>query len=130
MQERASAYCMICGELKSCRHVNLYVIGSEGLVVCHTCEMEVVSFVQIVKRIGAIGKRTGYKAGKEERNLATKVAKEQGFLAAVEIIRDKEDRYGIGHMGSQWTANDVADDVRKQGEDAGIVTPSVKETPT
>jgi hypothetical protein len=35
----------------------------------------------------------------------------EGFLAAIEFIRDKEDRYGIGSMCSQWTAGEVADDI-------------------
>jgi len=34
-----------------------------------------------------------------------------GFLAAVEMIRDKEDKYGIGNMFSQWRADEVADDI-------------------
>jgi len=35
----------------------------------------------------------------------------RGFLAAIEMIRDKEDKYGIGNMCSQWTAEDVANDI-------------------
>lgn len=35
----------------------------------------------------------------------------RGFRAAVEMIRDKEDRYGIGHIRSMWTGEDIADDI-------------------
>ena len=35
----------------------------------------------------------------------------RGFRAAVEMIRDKEDRYGVGHMCSMWTGEDIADDI-------------------
>ena len=35
----------------------------------------------------------------------------RGFRAAVEMIRDKEDQYGIGHMCSMWTSEDIADDI-------------------
>ena len=34
-----------------------------------------------------------------------------GFLAAVDMIRDTEDRYGIGNMCSQWTAAEIANDL-------------------
>ena len=42
----------------------------------------------------------------------------KGFLAAVEMVRDRDDRYGIGSMCSQWTAEDVANDLLEQ---AGIM---------
>ena len=34
-----------------------------------------------------------------------------GFLAAVDMVRDKDDRYGIGNMCSMWRAEDVAEDL-------------------
>lgn len=38
-------------------------------------------------------------------------AYQQGFQAAVEMIRDKDDKYGIGNMFSQWTSEEIADDL-------------------
>lgn len=38
-------------------------------------------------------------------------SEQYGFLLAVELIRDFEDRYGIGNMCSQWTGDEVADDL-------------------
>ena len=36
---------------------------------------------------------------------------QEGFLIAIEMIRDRDDRYGIGSMCSQWTADEIADDL-------------------
>jgi len=38
--------CRICGDEDKVRNKNLYVSGSEGLDVCHGCEMEIVEFVR------------------------------------------------------------------------------------
>lgn len=37
----------------------------------------------------------------------------RGFLAAIEFIRDKENRYGIGigNMSGKWKADEIADDI-------------------
>jgi hypothetical protein len=40
------SHCMLCGEEEGVRHIDLYVIGSEGLWVCHACEMKVVEYVR------------------------------------------------------------------------------------
>ncbi len=39
-------YCMVCDEETECRHLALYVNGSEGLYICHGCEMELVEHVR------------------------------------------------------------------------------------
>lgn len=31
--------------------------------------------------------------------------------AVIEMVRDKEERYGAGNMLSMWTGNDIADDI-------------------
>lgn len=36
--------CTICFQNTDVRHINLYVIGSEGLLCCHSCEMKIVQF--------------------------------------------------------------------------------------
>ena len=37
--------CMLCHSAPvEVRHINLYIIGSEGLYACHSCEMKVVEF--------------------------------------------------------------------------------------
>jgi hypothetical protein len=43
------------------RHVNLYVIGSEGLCVCHACEMQIVEFVRDLINLGARSRKLGWK---------------------------------------------------------------------
>jgi hypothetical protein len=51
MSDGRPGYCMVCREDNvEVRHIPLYVIGSEGLVVCHACEMKVVEFVRSLMR--------------------------------------------------------------------------------
>lgn len=38
--------CSICREEKETKFFPLYVFGSEGIVLCHECEMEVVEFIR------------------------------------------------------------------------------------
>jgi hypothetical protein len=38
--------CMTCCKNKEIRHINLFVFGSEGLLICHECEMKIVEFVR------------------------------------------------------------------------------------
>jgi len=38
--------CMMCRRLEETRYIDIYVFGSEGLRVCHSCEMEIVNFVR------------------------------------------------------------------------------------
>jgi len=38
--------CMVCHKNKEVRYISLFVIGSEGLLVCHDCEMLIVEFVR------------------------------------------------------------------------------------
>lgn len=40
-----------------------------------------------------------------------------GFMRAVEMVRDEEDRYGIGSMLSQWTGRDIAEDMVQRVEE-------------
>ena len=42
--------CMVCHAIAPVRHIRLYVIGSEGLWICHRCEMMMVEFVRGLMR--------------------------------------------------------------------------------
>lgn len=42
--------CWICHRETETRYVELYVSGSEGLNICHACEMRVVEFIQGLSR--------------------------------------------------------------------------------
>lgn len=44
--KRYQGRCWMCQEPGEIRNVDLYVIGSEGLNVCHKCEMKTVEFVR------------------------------------------------------------------------------------
>ncbi len=56
--------CAIChgdGGEHALRHVNLYISGSEGLEVCHNCEMEIVEYVRGKMREYWINRREEFK---------------------------------------------------------------------
>ena len=38
--------CRICGSLGETRHLPIYVSGSEGLEICHQCEMSLVEYLR------------------------------------------------------------------------------------
>jgi len=65
--EPVCGQCTICASVEDVRHLPLYVIGSEGLQVCHTCEMDLVTHVRSLMHLAAVSRKTGYKACKEIR---------------------------------------------------------------
>ena len=46
ISEKFLGTCLMCSHKKELRNIDLYVIGSEGLNVCHDCEMSIVEFVR------------------------------------------------------------------------------------
>ena len=42
------------------------------------------------------------------------------FDTAIEMLRDKEDRYGIGSMCSQWRSDEIADDILQRLQERGL----------
>ena len=38
--------CNICREKAKCRYFDLFVSGSEGIQLCHECEMLVIKFIR------------------------------------------------------------------------------------
>lgn len=86
--------CMIClkdevmGSFKSLtRHINLYVIGSEGLVVCHSCEMEIVEHIREKRRKHGIKRKEDIKKKKRENKRSPLPYSQLSLL----IRRDKDD---------------------------------------
>jgi len=49
--------CMICDSDKQVRSVDLYVIGSEGLDICHTCEMILIGFIRSLMQVSSVAKK-------------------------------------------------------------------------
>lgn len=43
--------CRICHGDEDTRHIDLYVSGSEGLHVCHGCEMQIVAYVRSLQYV-------------------------------------------------------------------------------
>ena len=53
--------CMICHNNKEeTRYISLFVIGSEGLTVCHSCEMKIVNYVRELMSIELQKKKDEY----------------------------------------------------------------------
>jgi len=58
--------CRACGApAGEVRNINLYVIGSEGLNVCHDCEMQIVEFCRSMIRTATKARMAGYRACKQ-----------------------------------------------------------------
>ena len=45
-----STHCSICMKYEDTRFFSLYVFGSEGIYLCHSCEMKVVEFIRELAR--------------------------------------------------------------------------------
>ena len=59
--------CMICQEEKECRFLPIFVIGSEGLYCCHSCEMAILEFIRGMMRLSARSRKHGYAMAKKVR---------------------------------------------------------------
>jgi len=57
--------CQVCGDMNDLKHLSLYVIGSEGLDICPSCEVVLVNMVRGLIEVGKRCRLGGYKAAKE-----------------------------------------------------------------
>lgn len=60
--------CMMCHEIEKVRHINIYVIGSEGFYICKECETDILlPFIRevIAKRI--LRKKETFKKARDEK---------------------------------------------------------------
>lgn len=53
--------CDVCSEPAEVRHVNLYVNGSEGICICHACEMDLISYIRTIRSATGRAKLAIYK---------------------------------------------------------------------
>ncbi len=60
--------CGVCKQRNvKIRPIDLYVAGSEGIIMCNDCEIILVNFVRTLQSVGSIGFKSGYtKDWKEE----------------------------------------------------------------
>jgi hypothetical protein len=59
--------CRICGSKEErVRNVNLYLIGSEGTDMCHSCEMEVLNVIRAMTRVAGIARKSGYMSARQQ----------------------------------------------------------------
>lgn len=65
-----SMECRICHSVPESkdriRNINLYVTGSEGLNICHACEIILVNTIRHMMEVSARAKIIGYKLGKKD----------------------------------------------------------------
>lgn len=57
--------CLICEHDDTVRHVNLYVEGSEGLWICHQCEMMLVTHIRDMRLLACTMKMRTIRAQKK-----------------------------------------------------------------
>lgn len=53
MIKRYTGNCYVCKEATEIRNIDIYVIGSEGLNICHPCEMQMVEWLRVAANEGA-----------------------------------------------------------------------------
>ena len=54
--------CYICGETENLKHLSVYASGSEGVELCHSCEMELLYTIKLRRRIFGQGHKHGWLA--------------------------------------------------------------------
>ena len=62
--------CRICDNTEDTRTLNLFVSGSEGLEVCHPCEMALVQHVRDIMHMASRARLSMVRAKKREREEA------------------------------------------------------------
>lgn len=62
------ARCMIChADDRETKHItNLYVIGSEGFNVCHRCEMQLISHINMMRSLASEVQKQTWKRVKKK----------------------------------------------------------------
>lgn len=66
--------CMICQRKENTKHLPIYVVGSEGLDICLSCEMALVHHIRELMNVASVSRKLGYQSAK---NVAR--AKDQEF---------------------------------------------------
>ncbi len=54
------ATCQICGAEEEIKFLPLYVSGSEGIDICHDCEMHIVEYLRSLIRLAFKSRKIGY----------------------------------------------------------------------
>lgn len=49
--------CVICDSDQGVKHYSLYVNGSEGIVLCESCQMGVVEYIRQMQRVASRAKK-------------------------------------------------------------------------
>lgn len=65
-------HCSICQQPRT-RHLPLYYCGSEGIHLCHECEMHVITYIRSLHNIAITSRKQGYLAAKTVREAKEKI---------------------------------------------------------
>ena len=66
----SDGFCRVCRKkhpAEELRNLNIYVFGSEGVNICHSCEMGVVEFLRAMSGVGSRARLQGYRSALEVR---------------------------------------------------------------
>lgn len=66
------AVCTSCLAITECKHLPLYIIGSEGCCVCHQCEMDVVNYIRTSRSLAGRAQLAGYQMAKHRETAERK----------------------------------------------------------
>ena len=59
--------CMLCHDIKKVRHINLYVVGSEGFYICKECETDILlPFIRDVIAKRMLRKKEAFKKARDK----------------------------------------------------------------
>jgi hypothetical protein len=61
----SAGLCRVCWQEGETRHINLFIYGSEGIYLCHECEMILVEHIRGLVTAAQRAHRNGYRACKK-----------------------------------------------------------------
>lgn len=98
--------CRLCYEDKETRNINLYVNGSEGLQLCHACEMSVVNTIREIQSAVARAKLVLIKNQQQVRDAKKRALEEAAastmFVDSIQGSNCAEWRCGA--CGAEWAS--------------------------
>lgn len=60
--------CMLCHDIVKVRHINIYIVGSEGFYICEECENNVLlPFIRKTIRENILKKKEAFKKARDKK---------------------------------------------------------------
>jgi len=101
--------CRVCDEDVETRNIDLYVTGSEGLNICNTCEMLVVTYVRNLISLAGRSRKHGYLKCRDARD-----ANARWLVKGDHPVGKRPDKVFDG-KGAHTRARDYANELHEQG---------------